>query len=549
MARKKKDAPEIVDMSTEEAEAMLERIRPALAEKDFTLIKRLVETVVFLLQVLEGKTLSIKRLRRLLFGAKTESSGNVLGGKKGKNSKDTSKAKQKDEKKKDEKKKRKGHGRNGASKYVGAEVIFVPIEHITKGDPCPYCPKGRVTISLKPAVIVRIRGQPPIVARIYELERLRCNSCGAVIMASLPEGVGETKYDETAGAVIGLLKYGYGVPLKRLEMIQENMGVPLPAGTQWDIIDAAAGKMTPVFRELVRLAAQGQLVQNDDTKIKILDLMREKEADGHDEKQDDEKEDSRSPFANCIVAETPEHVICLFLSGPKHAGEALAEVMEQRDPGLDPPTQMSDGHSRNTPKGHETVQGNCNAHARRKVVEVADSYPEQCEHVIDIYKQVYEFDAEAKKLAMKPRQRQQFHKEHSGPLMNDLHKWIKKQFKEKLVEPNSALGEALQYMLNRWDKLTLFLKRPGCPLDNNLTERCLKRVILLRKNALFYKTLHGAEVGDLYMSLFQTCRLADVNAFDYFVALLKHSKEVKSCPADWLPWNYQAALRSLSATS
>ena len=113
MARKKKDAPEIVDMSTEEAEAMLERIRPALAEKDFTLIKRLVETVVFLLQVLEGKTLSIKRLRRLLFGAKTESSGNVLGGKKEKSSEDKT-----TKEPTGEKKKRKGHGRNGANEAL-----------------------------------------------------------------------------------------------------------------------------------------------------------------------------------------------------------------------------------------------------------------------------------------------------------------------------------------------------------------------------------------------------------------------------------------------
>jgi len=455
---------------------MLERIRPALAEKDFTLISRLVETVIFLFQLLEGKNTSIKRLRRLLFGARTESSSNVLGGEKEKDSKESkTKAKQTGEKKK-----RKGHGRNGASKYVGAEVIFVPLENIKKGDPCPHCPRGRASVSLPPAVIIRIRGQPPIAANIYELERLRCNSCGAVFIASLPEGVSETKYDETSGAVMGLLKYGYGVPLKRLEMIQDNMGIPLPAATQWEIIDAAAKKMAPVYRELVRLAAQGQLVQNDDTPIKILDLMREKEARGHDEKQDDEHADSsRSTFANCVVAKVGERFICLFLSGTKHAGEALAEVMEHRDPALGPPTQMSDGHARNTPKGFKTVPGNCNAHARRKVVEVVDSYPEQCEYVIDIYKKVYEIDAEAKERKMKPRQRQQFHKEHSGPLVDDLNDWIEKQFKEKLVEPNSVLGEALQYMLNRWKKLTLFLRRPGVPLDNNaLYAACgIKRII------------------------------------------------------------------------
>ena len=74
---------------------------------------------------------------------------------------------------------------------------------------------------------------------------------------------------------------------------------------------------------------------------------------------------------------------------------------------------------------------------------------------------------------------------------------------------NSPLGKALNYLTKHWSELTLFLRKSGAPIDNNLCERVLKRAILHRKGSLFYKTVRGAQVGDIYMSLIHTCRLAD----------------------------------------
>lgn len=113
---------------------------------------------------------------------------------------------------------------------------------------------------------------------------------------------------------------------------------------------------------------------------------------------------------------------------------------------------------------------------------------------------------------------------------------------EHRTEPNSGLGKAIQYMLRHWMPLTLFLRVAGAPLDNNVAERALKKAILHRENSLFYKTLHGAEVGDLYMSLIHTCELNGVNSFDYLTELQRHSSELRRAPADWMPWNYRATL-------
>ena len=130
--------------------------------------------------------------------------------------------------------------------------------------------------------------------------------------------------------------------------------------------------------------------------------------------------------------------------------------------------------------------------------------------------------------------------------MAELEGWMKEQFEECKVEPNSELGKALSYSLKHWPKLTLFLRVAGAPLDNNVCERILKKAILHRKNALFYKTLNGAGVGDIFMSLIHTAELNDVQPFNYLVALLRHPEQIAAAPADWMPWNYSETLARLS---
>jgi hypothetical protein len=123
-----------------------------------------------------------------------------------------------------------------------------------------------------------------------------------------------------------------------------------------------------------------------------------------------------------------------------------------------------------------------------------------------------------------------------------LKDWLTAQFIERRVEPHSSLGKAMRYLLRHWPKLTRFLEVAGVPIDNNLCERALKIAIRNRKNAYFYKTTHGAEVGDLFMSLIHTCELADANPFRYLTALQQHAGLVATNPSAWMPWNYRDAL-------
>jgi hypothetical protein len=145
----------------------------------------------------------------------------------------------------------------------------------------------------------------------------------------------------------------------------------------------------------------------------------------------------------------------------------------------------------------QTVVANCLAHGRRAFVKVIASFPEQCRFVLETLGEVYRYDEQTRAARLTPEQRLHFHRQHSKPVMDKLEAWLKAQFAERLVEPNSGLGKAISYLTNHWPRLTLFLERAGAPLDNNLAERSLKKAILHRKNSLFYKTRNGARMGDL----------------------------------------------------
>jgi transposase len=427
-----------------------------------------------------------------------------------------------------------GHGRHGAAAFTGANRVSVAHATLHAGDRCPECREGKVYRQKEPATLIRFVGHAPLEATAFEMERLRCNACGQVFAADEPEAVGAEKYEETAVAMIAVLKYGTGVPFQRLERLQEHLGMPLPATTQWDLMAAGAKRIRPALEELIRQAAQGRVMHNDDTGMRILRLTRE-------------PGDKRTgTFTSGIVSLVGAWTIALFFTGWKHAGENIAEVLKQRARELPAPIQMCDALSRNTPKGVETLLANCLAHGRRQVVEVVDNFPEECRYVLETLGGVYHHDAQAREQGLSAEHRLRFHQEHSGPLMKGLHEWMEAQLAEHKTEPNSGLGKAISYLLNHWPKLTLFLKEPGAPIDNNVVERALKKAILNRKNALFYKTLNGAGVGDLFMSLIHTCELNGANPFDYLTQLQRHADELKQNPSEWMPWNYRETLARLA---
>ena len=539
--------PERIELKMSELEAILERSKTEpLSEQDCEQLRSVLQTLYFLTQELEKKRVSVQRLKQLLFGAATEKTRKVLSKALEEAGIDPADSGDDISEPEPPPEKVKGHGRNGADTYTGAEKVRISHETLKPGDRCPECNKGTVYETAEPGRLVRIRGQAPLGATVYELQKLRCNLCSKIFTAPPPNDVGDDKYDAASASMIALLKYGSGLPFNRLERLQGSLGIPLPAATQWDILTDCLGVFIPVHKALIRAAAQGQVLHNDDTSMKVLNLIAQKKLEPADSAQQTTS-DRKGVFTSGIVSVLEEHRIALFFTGHNHAGENLTTVLQQRAAELAPPIQMCDALSRNMPEELEVLVANCLSHGRRRFVEVAMNFPQQCLHVLDILKDVYINDAEAKRRGFSDQQRLQWHQAQSGPKMTELKNWLTEQIEQQQVEPNSSLGEAIAYMLKHWEALTLFLRQPGAPLDNNVCERALKKAILHRKNAYFYKTENGARVGDLFMGLIHTCELNDVNPFDYLTQLQKHACELSSDPDRWLPWNYRDTLQSIDA--
>ena len=549
-------APEIIEVTSQRFEELLERAESnTLRDDDMELLRQIFASYAGFFQIVGDKHTTIARLRKLLFGATTETSKSVLGDTKqapNEPAGDTSNAAPAtaqsspadDSSEPSLGHGRTGHGRNSAEDYPGAEQVDVKHPDLSAGDACPDCAQGTV-YEKPPGVLVRFTGQAPLHATVYRLQKLRCHLCGKLFTAPLPADAGDDKYDQTVGSMIGLLKYGSGLPFNRLGRLQESCEIPLSASTQWDIVHAAAVPMAPAFDELIRQAAQGEVLYNDDTTVRILQLMGER-ARKAPPPADDRDRVRTGLYTSGVVATRAGVRIALFFSGNQHAGENLSNVLKHRAAQLETPVQMCDGLSRNLPKELDTILANCLAHGRRNFVELHDRFPEECRHVIEAFKVIYHNDKLARDAKMSAAERLALHQAQSKPTMDELHAWLQRQLTDKLVEANSALGDAINYLLKRWDPLTLFLRKAGAPLDNNLCERALKKAILHRKNSMFYKTRNGARVGDMYMSLIYTCELSGVSAFDYLNRLQFHTAEVAKSPDRWMPWNYLETVNSVS---
>jgi transposase len=558
-----KRPPEVRMLSASESEALLIRAAAGkLTADDVVVIRQTFETLKYITDLLHQKKTQVKTLLKRIFGIKSEKSKKVQEQLTPQTTPDNSDSsagsetenndisgQSADSAESDPKEKPKGHGRYGIDTYSGAEHHDIFHSDLVHKDRCPECLQGKVYQMDKPGVLIHFEGQPSISATVYRPQKLRCNLCGEVFTAELPNDLsaketdGSRYYDPSAKSIMAILRYGSGMPLNRISELQKNLGIPLAVSTIWDKTKEAAQTAAPAFEALRQLAAQGSIIHNDDTSMKVLETIKEI-------KSQPENTDGKTRsgiFTTGIVSFWQGQKIALFITGRQHAGENFADLLGQREAGRAPPIQMCDAKSGNTPKDAAVIISYCNTHARRKFVDVAEDFPDQCLYVItEVFGKIYEHDAEAKHQQLSDVQRLRLHQLKSKPVLDAFYNWLNDQFEQKWVEPNSSLGKAINYVLTHWDPLTRFLHVPGVPLDNNICERALKKAILHRRNSLFYKTSTGAQVGDMFMSLIHTCKLAGANPFDYLTQLQIYAEQVRCDPSGWLPWNYTKTVASLS---
>ncbi len=423
-------------------------------------------------------------------------------------------------------------GRRGANDFSDAERQQREVQDVRPGDPCPC---GGVFGKKRILESVQFVAQAPIKVIVNECECLCCSSCDEVRRAKLPENE-DGRHHPTAISMVALMKYGSGFPFYRMEAFMGYFGLPLRASTQFEMVAAGIPAVEPVYNELCRQATLGEVLQSDDTSARITKFERP------------EAFAKRTGiFTTGILSILGPFKIGLFKTGAQHTGEHMTEILESRPADQPTPIFMADALGRNFPKAVEEASkgAKCLSHGRRYFVDLEDAFPKQSRYVLDALGTVFFNDALAKSHNLSPEDRLLLHQTFSRPIMDDLKLRMQTELDEGITEENGRLGKAFRYMLNNWEGLTLFLREPGAPLDNNGVERLLKKAVLHRKNSLFYRTNWGAKVGDIYMSLIYTCELNGVNSFEYLTELQIHADKVKVDPSGWLPWNFRDTLNHL----
>ncbi len=563
--------PEPINLSAEEGEAIIARLSVyAPTRSDCEILIPVVRLYFWLMFALQEAKLSLRRLRNLLFGksptpqerpeseaqaqpleepkptqtgAEAAQVDGVVGGLAAAGREAGSQTSPGDVSPKPKGGHRAGTGRLGADAYVNAERVECRHEDLAPGQRCPVCGQGTL-YELPPGMEIRIDGHALLSAMRYELHKLRCSACGQIFTASLPSEAGVEKYSPRARAVLVVGRYYLGLPFYRIEGYQAMLGVPVPDATQWDQIERVGDCCYGVFERLETLAAQGELMHQDDTSVRILTLIKANQQIRTDAlAQGLSRAKARTGmFTTALVVRVDERLIALYDSGRAHAGDNLSTLLEQREAAQEPPLAMSDALSRNEVAEGLVIRCHCLAHGRRQFSDIEEVFPTECRVVLEALKQVFDHEEVARDQQMSPEARWAYHQLYSQPLMDELKTWLDKQLDDRLVEPNSSLGQAIAYMQNHWENLTRFLQIAGAPLDNNIVERALKLFIRQRKNSLFYKSEYSAYIASVLTSLIVTCIYAGVNVIDYFVALQEHRREVFADPEAWLPWTYQASL-------
>ena len=509
----------------EEIETIIQKVKESdLEEKDREMVERLLKMLMELMRVIEAKNVTISRLKRWIFGPRSDERRVEEG-----REKEREERGEKKEGEGEEKKKVKGHGRQGSEKYWGAKVVKCEHEGLKVGGKCPGegC-GGKLYEVERPKILIQLVGQPLVGATRYEQEVMRCSACQERYVAGLPEGVKKEKYDATADVALVIGKYGVGLPFYRMARMQEGFGVPIAESVQWERVEAVADAVLPVYVELEREAANAEVIYQDDTKVKIVKGNEEGKRKGQQ--------------TTGMVAQAGNRQIVLYMSGSSHAGENVSEVLKKRQMGQSGPIRMGDGLAANrSPDVAGVIEACCLAHARRKFVEIEASFPQECGKVLDIIGKIYRTEAET--VGKSEAERLAQHQRESQPRLEELKSWMVEEQAQGRVEPNSSLGQAFGYLQGKWANLTRFVEVAGVPLDNNVAERVLKRVVLHRKNAYFFRNEHGADVSDILMSLIETCRLGKIPVFEYLVAVVRAGRAVRARPRDWLPWVWHERTR------
>ena len=321
-------------------------------------------------------------------------------------------------------------------------------------------------------------------------------------------------------------KFSDYLPLYRLEDIFERQGFEISRATQSIWCGDVADLVEPLYELMGERVRQSHVIATDDTVLPMLSVGKTKSA---------------RMWVYVGDRANPYNVFDFTLNrgrdGPKYFLQDYAEVL------------LADAYGgyNGVVSGNQITRAGCWSHARRKAIDAEKVAPEIAQEAVDFIDTLFRVERRAKDLSVE--ERLAFRQLHSVPVVDKLREKLLR-WKEELL-PKHPMAEAVNYILSQWAELTVFCRDGAVPIDNNISEREMKRVVLNRKNSLFVGNQRGGRTAAILASLTSTCRRHDVDPQLYCTQLLMNLPQAKVTElSEWLPdrWKirHEARMTSLN---
>jgi transposase len=320
----------------------------------------------------------------------------------------------------------------------------------------------------------------------HKRQKYRCACGGCIETAEGPVKLQKSgRYSVGFATAVAVGKYADHLPLQRQVVQMRRQGLQIDSQTLWDQLFALSSHLEPAYEALHEHVLSHPVVGADETTWRLMG----------------QKAVTNTKRWQVWALSAPDAVV--YQLHPSRSADA-AEQLFQDFSGI----AMCDGYSAYqalAKRRHDFKLAHCWAHARRKFVEIEESFPKQAEQALELIRDLYRIEHGLQDKP--PDERLSIRQQRAGPVVQQIHRWAL----EQRALPQSPLGKAIGYLGKHWDGLRVFLSDPDVPLDNNQTERAMRSVVLGRKNHFGSRSERGTKVAAMMYSLVETAKINRVD--------------------------------------
>lgn len=389
---------------------------------------------------------------------------------------------------------------------------------------CPHCQQERTKIGEQ--ISYTIEHVPTSFVRIKHIQyKYACGGCeqnGDHPQIELADKTGGSPIDKGLPgpgllAYIATSKYADFLPLHRLQGIFERNGFELDRSTMCLWMADVARLVRPIYDRMVQRVLASHVLATDDTVMPLLAPGRTRQARMWIYRGDESQPYNVFDFTISRSRDGPKRFLREF------SGALLADAYGGYD---------------GIVLDRDLRRAGCWSHARRKFVEAEATAPDLARDILARVKVLFEIESRAKNLS--DEERLSLRQAESRPVLDALHALFLEQ-KARLL-PKHPMAQAIGYALNEWPELTLFAGDGAMPIHNNVAEQQMKRIALLRKNALFVATARGGETAAVISTITSSCQRHAINPQTYLTQLLVGLAATPISQLDqWLPDRWKSA--------